>query len=216
MAKQIITKLIDDLDGGAADETVKFALDGVQYEIDLSEKNAAKLRKALAAYVDAGTRASTLTPTRVGARAGQTGPQKAAVREQRAAIRAWAKKYEKAIGIKVGSNGRIPGKVVDAYHRHGGKAPAGYQLPESVQEISERAQTSMTAAFLDAAAETQSADPVPARPARRRAATAVKAAASKPDPTSTPVTRAPRRVTPKKTAERALAESAGLVPTKAK
>ena len=38
VAKQIIHKLVDDLDGGDADETVKFALDGVQYEIDLSER----------------------------------------------------------------------------------------------------------------------------------------------------------------------------------
>jgi hypothetical protein len=43
VAKQTITKLIDDLDKGEADETVKFGLDGVQYEIDLSAKNAAKL-----------------------------------------------------------------------------------------------------------------------------------------------------------------------------
>lgn len=56
MAKQIIHKLVDDLDGGDADETVKFALDGVQYEIDLSSANAAKLRDAFASYVGAGTK----------------------------------------------------------------------------------------------------------------------------------------------------------------
>ena len=43
MAKQIIHKLVDDLDGGDADETVKFALDGVQYEIDLSKANAGEI-----------------------------------------------------------------------------------------------------------------------------------------------------------------------------
>ena len=47
MAKQIIHKLVDDLDGGDADETVKFSLDGVQYEIDLSKKNADKMRNAV-------------------------------------------------------------------------------------------------------------------------------------------------------------------------
>ena len=51
MAKQIIHKLVDDLDGGDADETVKFALDGIQYEIDLSKKNADKLRELFAPYV---------------------------------------------------------------------------------------------------------------------------------------------------------------------
>ena len=53
VAKQIIHKLVDDLDGGDADETVKFALDGIQFEIDLSEKNADKLRDLFARYVAA-------------------------------------------------------------------------------------------------------------------------------------------------------------------
>src|SRR4051812_17262074 len=47
MAKQIVTLLTDDLDGGEADRTVELGLDGVNYTIDLSEKNAGKLRKAL-------------------------------------------------------------------------------------------------------------------------------------------------------------------------
>ena len=54
MAKQIIHKLVDDLDGGDAEETVKFALDGIQYEIDLSDANAKKLRDVFAPYVAAG------------------------------------------------------------------------------------------------------------------------------------------------------------------
>ena len=56
MAKETITRLIDDLDRSEADETVKFGLDGVQYEIDLSTKNATKLREALKPYIKAGTR----------------------------------------------------------------------------------------------------------------------------------------------------------------
>src|SRR5947209_18197460 len=51
VARREVVVLEDDLDGGKADETVKFALDGVQYEIDLSEKNATKLRNAFADYV---------------------------------------------------------------------------------------------------------------------------------------------------------------------
>ena len=47
MAQQVQVVLVDDLDGGKAAETVSFALDGVSYEIDLSDKNAAKLRDAL-------------------------------------------------------------------------------------------------------------------------------------------------------------------------
>ena len=56
MAKRTIHVLVDDIDGGEADETVKFSLDGVQYEIDLSKKNASKLRDAFAPYVASGTK----------------------------------------------------------------------------------------------------------------------------------------------------------------
>lgn len=51
MAKHTFIKLIDDLDGGDAHETVTFALDGTPYEIDLSDDNAAQLREALTKYV---------------------------------------------------------------------------------------------------------------------------------------------------------------------
>ena len=57
MAKKVTVTLVDDFDGeGAADETVEFGLDGVSYEIDLSSKNAAKLRGDLKQWVDAGRR----------------------------------------------------------------------------------------------------------------------------------------------------------------
>src|ERR1700675_353625 len=57
MAKKVTVTLVDDFDGsGAADETVEFGLDGVTYEIDLSAKNAAKLRSDLKGWVDAGRR----------------------------------------------------------------------------------------------------------------------------------------------------------------
>src|ERR1700682_3037940 len=57
MAKKVTVTLVDDFDGsGAADETVEFGLDGVTYEIDLSTKNAAKLRSDLKQWVAAGRR----------------------------------------------------------------------------------------------------------------------------------------------------------------
>src|SRR3954447_24104932 len=57
MAKKVTVTLVDDFDGeGAADETVEFGLDGVSYEIDLSSKNASKLRNDLKQWVDAGRR----------------------------------------------------------------------------------------------------------------------------------------------------------------
>lgn len=54
MAQTIVVKLVDDIDGGDADETISFALDGKSYEIELSKKNAFALRKALAPYIDKG------------------------------------------------------------------------------------------------------------------------------------------------------------------
>lgn len=54
MAKTVIVKLTDDIDGGDADETIQFALDGKSYEVDLSTANASKLRDALKPYIENG------------------------------------------------------------------------------------------------------------------------------------------------------------------
>ena len=54
MAKTVIVKLTDDIDGGDADETIQFALDGRSYEVDLSTANATKLRDALKPYIEKG------------------------------------------------------------------------------------------------------------------------------------------------------------------
>jgi hypothetical protein len=58
MVKRVIQELIDDIDGKPADESITFALDGTQYEIDLSKKNAQRLRDALAPFLAAGTKVS--------------------------------------------------------------------------------------------------------------------------------------------------------------
>jgi hypothetical protein len=111
MAKQIITVLTDDLDGGDADRTVEFGLDGVNYTIDLSEKNAGKLRKALDPYLTVASRAGrTATNGRVASRAGAVPAR--ANREQNQAIREWATKN----GYEVSERGRIPASVVEAFH----------------------------------------------------------------------------------------------------
>lgn len=54
MAKTVIVRLTDDIDGGDADETVHFSLDGTSYEIDLSAANAARLREAIQPFVEKG------------------------------------------------------------------------------------------------------------------------------------------------------------------
>lgn len=116
MAKQIIHKLVDDLDGGDADETVKFALDGIQYEIDLSKKNAAKMRETFAQYVAAGSKVGRGGVV-VGGRAARGRGGAAADREQNKAIRAWAKRE----GREISDRGRIPQEIVDEYHAKAGR-----------------------------------------------------------------------------------------------
>lgn len=51
MAQRVDIVLVDDINGDCADETVSFALDGVEYEIDLSDRNAATLRDTLTMYI---------------------------------------------------------------------------------------------------------------------------------------------------------------------
>jgi hypothetical protein len=110
MAKQVITVLTDDLDGGDADRTIEFGLDGVNYTIDLSEKNVGKLRKALEPYLTGASRvARTSGNWRVAARAVQ--PVRAN-RDQNQAIREWAGKN----GYEVSDRGRIPSSVAEAFH----------------------------------------------------------------------------------------------------
>jgi hypothetical protein len=59
MAKTVIVKLTDDIDGGDADETVHFSLDGKSYEIDVNSANAAKVRAALKPFIDKGRTAGS-------------------------------------------------------------------------------------------------------------------------------------------------------------
>ncbi|WP_329109922.1 Lsr2 family protein [Micromonospora sp. NBC_01699] len=114
MAKQTITLLTDDLDGGKADRTVEFGLDGVNYTIDLSEKNAGKLRKALDGFIAAGSRMGrSSVEGRGAARRGARGTTRTD-RDQNRAIREWAVKS----GYDVSERGRIPAEVVRAYQNH--------------------------------------------------------------------------------------------------
>jgi hypothetical protein len=117
MARRTIPVLIDDIDGGEADETVRFAVDGVQYEIDLSKKNAAKMRNTLARYIEAGSKVGRVGggAARAAAARGR-GPAKAD-RDQNRAIRDWAQ----GKGIAVSDRGRIKQEIVDRYHAEAGR-----------------------------------------------------------------------------------------------
>lgn len=103
MAQKVQVLLVDDLDGGEADETVAFSIDGASYEIDLSGANATKLRDSLTPFVEKSRKAGTATRRRR-----QRG---ASSRERSAEIRAWAKNN----GIKVNERGRIPAHVIEQY-----------------------------------------------------------------------------------------------------
>ena len=104
-------RLIDDLDGQAADETVEFGVDGKNYEIDLSKDNAEKLRDSLAACVSAARRAGG--GRRRGSASSSSARRPSIDREQNQAIRDWARKR----GMKVSDRGRIPADVLEAYHQ---------------------------------------------------------------------------------------------------
>jgi hypothetical protein len=115
MASVTEVKLVDDLDGGKADESITFALDGRSFEIDLSEKHARKLRDGLAPFINAARRAgggSAAARPKSVARAARP-------REDTAAIREWAN----ANGHAVSARGRISSAVRTAYEARGNAAP---------------------------------------------------------------------------------------------
>lgn len=106
MARQTIVRLLDDIDGTTAAETVLFGIDGLSYEIDLSEKNAAKLRKALEPFTANARKAGSDRPPRA-----RVTTVPAVGQSRNALIRAWAA----AEGLTVPARGRIPQSVVTAY-----------------------------------------------------------------------------------------------------
>jgi len=101
MAQKVQVVLVDDLDGGSADETVTFSLDGVSYEIDLSHDNAAQMRDAMAPYVGHGRRVGG--PRRSSGR----GAARAKGGTNPAEVREWAKSE----GIAVNERGRISAEL---------------------------------------------------------------------------------------------------------
>ena len=105
MAKKTVVLLEDDIDGSEATETLSFALDGSEYEIDLNNEHANELREALARFTSAGRKTSG-GRGRPAARtkASQGGPDAKAVRM-------WAAEH----GIQVNTRGRIQADVVEKY-----------------------------------------------------------------------------------------------------
>ena len=109
MAQRIQTLLIDDLDGGEAAGTVRFGLDGIEYEIDLSTAHSEELRQALERYRAHARRAGGAAKTAARGRRGGTAVDTAKVRE-------WAKGQ----GIQIKDRGRVPAGVVEQYQAAAG------------------------------------------------------------------------------------------------
>jgi hypothetical protein len=112
VAQKIQTLFIDDIDGSEAEGTVRFALDGDEYEIDLNAKNAEALCKALSRYVEAARRISSRArrPAR-----GRHRPAAGALNN--AEVREWAKDQ----GIEVKDRGRVPAELIVRFRAATGK-----------------------------------------------------------------------------------------------
>ena len=111
MAQKVEVTLIDDLDGGKADETITFSVDGARYAIDLSAKNAQQLRDSLNRYIEAARKDKGVRAPSHGAgrKATQAGPNTSDVRE-------WAK----AQGYGVSERGRVSKDLVAKFQEaHG-------------------------------------------------------------------------------------------------
>ncbi|MET7402630.1 Lsr2 family protein [Dactylosporangium sp. NPDC005572] len=116
MAKRVIQQVIDDIDGGPADESLVFGVDGVLYTIDLSAGNAQQLRDALAPFIAAATKVRRTTPQTAGrgnlsGRGTVIATPSRRNRDRSQAIREWAQRQ----GLEVSDRGRLPRDVIDRY-----------------------------------------------------------------------------------------------------
>jgi hypothetical protein len=113
MVQKVEVRLVDDLDGSAANETVTFAIDGAEYEIDLSAQHADALRKTVDTYVAAARRVDRGRARTARSRGAVT----AGNRERNQAVRDWARSQ----GIDISSRGRLSQELLaryDAEARH--------------------------------------------------------------------------------------------------
>jgi hypothetical protein len=108
MAQKVQVILVDDLDGGDAEETVSFGLDGVSYEIDLNAANAARLRDELAPWVGHARRVGGRS---TGGRRSSGTRSRSTSSTDTAAVREWAREN----GHQVSERGRISAEVMEAY-----------------------------------------------------------------------------------------------------
>jgi hypothetical protein len=122
MAQKVQVILVDDMDGSEAGETVSFALDGVSYEIDVSEKNAKGLRDALAPWVgharrvggrSGGGRSRGSGSGGSGRSRGSSSGGGGGGKHDLSAVRSWAREN----GYQVSDRGRVSSEVIAAYEK---------------------------------------------------------------------------------------------------
>ncbi|MBN9733861.1 MULTISPECIES: Lsr2 family protein [unclassified Pseudonocardia] len=191
MAKVETVRLVDDISGDEADETVDFGLDGRRFRIDLTSAHARALREGLAPFLgaarsagsarDHGRTAPAATPGGAGAGSAGAAPgaegSGAAVREHNRAVREWAREN----GFTVSERGRIPSEVAEAYRRDeaaasgttagttttAGTKPARTAGPTTTEPAAEKPATT------EASAVEQAPEPVAAPATRQSTAPAV-------------------------------------------
>lgn len=116
MARRIIHQLVDDIDGteleAGSGETVLFSLDGVAYEIDLTDQNARSLRDSFAQYIDAARAVSSGRGRSAGGNGGDSRTRRRTGQIDYGPIRAWAKDNNYTLSDR----GRVPAAVIEAYN----------------------------------------------------------------------------------------------------
>lgn len=110
MAQKQVLILEDDIQGGEATETFRFAFDGTEYEIDLNDKNAAKMRQSMTFYTDHARKVGSS-----GRRALSSRGWTSSTGVDNRAVRAWAASN----GAEMSSRGRIPAAIIDRYRAAG-------------------------------------------------------------------------------------------------
>ena len=107
MAQRTTVIVTDDLDGTEGADTVTFAFEGIEYQVDLSESNAKKLKKALDPYISAARKTGGKRPSSRRSSASSSRPSSS----DTAAIREWARSQ----GLQVSERGRVPQSLRDQY-----------------------------------------------------------------------------------------------------
>ena len=108
MASKTVVLLEDDVDGSDASETIAFGLDGMTYEIDLSDKNATALRGALDSWISHARKTG-------GGRRRSPGSRSGSDKVDTKAVRAWAASN----GVPMNARGRVSAEVIEQYRKAG-------------------------------------------------------------------------------------------------